>query len=450
MAILADRNVMTLVGYFAAMEAGGFAMPLDPKMPDARLRRILERISPAAILCRAADESSARALDAGPVLCLEESMENQPDPALLAGARERVIDLDPAYLIMTSGSTGEPKGIPVSHRSIIDFTEWMAEYCGVTEDDVLGNQAPFFFDLSLKDVFQTVRNGATCRILPKRCFLFPKLLISELREHHVTCLVWATSAFRMTAESGIFEVEAPECVSKVILGGEALQAKHLNRWRRAIPACRFINLYGPTEVTVDCTAYRIERTFEDQEKIPIGRACRNMEILLLDEELRPVKEGEAGEICVRGAGLALGYYGDPGRTAEAFIQNPLNPDWHDRLYRTGDIGKIGPDGELYYLSRKDGQIKHGGYRIELGEIETAISAIRDVRAAVCFFDAENDRIVAAAETSLTAAELDEEVGNIVPKYMKPGAWRVYSRLPMTPNGKIDRTAVREQYFHEQN
>lgn len=449
-AILTDRTAISVAGYLGAMEAGCMAVPLDGKMPSDRLTEILRRISPAVIFCQAKNAKRAAEFeDIAPVLMLEDVIGGEIDAAELKDAREHVLDVDPAYMIFTSGSTGKPKGIPVSHRSLIDFTEWMAEACGVTESDVLGNQAPFFFDLSVKDLFQTIRNGATCHILPKKCFLFPKILIDTLRDSGVTCLIWATSAFRMTAESGILEADRPDTVKKIILGGEALQAKHLNRWKRAIPDCRFINLYGPTEVTVDCTIYEIDRDFEDGEPIPIGKACRNMEVLLLDDDGRPVPDGEPGEISVRGIGLALGYYGDAEKTKTSFVQNPLCPEWQDRLYKTGDIGRIGPDGNLYFLARRDDQIKHGGYRIELGEIETALSAIEGVAGAMCFFDEANDKIIAAVQTGLTPADLASEIKNKVPRYMVPNDWRILERLPLTPNGKIDRNLIKESYFNEQ-
>ena len=450
-AILADRTAITVAGYLGAMEAGCMAVPLDGKMPLVRLTDILARIRPAVIFCQSKNEKISADLSSyAPVMRLEDVIGGEIDETALHNARERLLDVDPAYMIFTSGSTGTPKGIPVPHRALIDFTEWMAEACGVTENDVLGNQAPFFFDLSVKDLFQTIRSGATCRILSKNCFLFPKILMKTIREAGITCLIWATSAFRMTAESGILEAEQPDTVKKIILGGEALLATHLNRWKKALPDCRFINLYGPTEVTVDCTMYEIDRDFADGEPIPIGKACRNMEVLLLDEAGRPVPDGEPGEISVRGIGLALGYYGDPEKTAASFIQNPLCPDWPDRLYKTGDIGRIGPDGNLYFLARRDDQIKHGGYRIELGEIETALSAIGGIRGAMCFFDAENDKIVAAVETSRTPAELAADVKERVPKYMAPNEWLILGRMPQTANGKIDRAAIKERYFHEQH
>lgn len=447
--VLCGRNVMSLVGMLGAMSAGLTYVPVDAKMPEDRLRCILETVSPCCILYCAEDTKTAvKYSEYAPLIEIADGGTYSRDA--LKAAREKVLDIDPAYMIFTSGSTGNPKGIAVSHRSLIDFTEWMAEECGLGESDVLGNQAPFFFDLSVKDIYQTLKLGCTAHILEKKLFMFPTLLVERLCEKGVTALVWATSAFRLTADSGILEKKVPHSVKKIILGGEALQAKHLNIWKKAVPDVNVINLYGPTEVTVDCTYYKIERDFCDGEPIPIGQACRNMEVMLLDDDLRPVPDGEPGEICVRGIGLALGYFGEHNKTREAFVQNPANSYYPDLLYRTGDIGKIGEDGMIYYLCRRDGQIKHSGYRIELGEIETALSAAEGIREAVCFFDAAADAIVCAAVIDEELNTVTAELKKRLPAYMLPNKWMLYDRLPGTANGKIDRVKLKELYESEKD
>ena len=449
--VLADRSAVTVAGMMGVLAAGCCYVPLDPRMPEDRMNDILARVKPALLLYTEHDRKiAAKYGECVPLLSVEEAEMSAAHEELLMSRREKVLDIDPAYMIFTSGSTGVPKGIPVSHRSVMDFTDWMSDYCGIDETWTLGNQAPFFFDLSVKDLYQTLARGCTTYVLPKKLFSFPTLLVDYLNERSITGLIWATSAFRLTAESGIFEKKNLPGVKHVILGGEALQAKHLNLWKKAAPDCEFINLYGPTEVTVDCTAYKIDRDFADGEPVPIGKACRNMEVFLLDEDLKPVSDGEPGEICVRGIGLALGYYGDPDKTAAAFVQNPMNTAYPDRLYRTGDIAKVGEDGNLYYLSRRDGQIKHMGYRIELGEIETALNALSGVRDCACFFDSDDDLIVACLLTELTEAEVTAGVKNRLPKYMMPNVWRMYKRFSATANGKIDRPGLKEEYFREKN
>lgn len=446
-AVLVDRTAISLIGCFAALYAGAFYVPIDVKMPRDRMTDILSQISPGAIFYSKNDEKTAQILsDYNNLICIEYAAEREYDDVILTSIREQVLDIDPAYMIFTSGSTGKPKGIPISHRALIDFTEWMTDFCKITSCDVLGNQAPFYFDLSVKDIYQTLSCGCTTYILPKKLFMFPTLLIDRLNEKKVTTLIWATSAFRLTADSGVFEKKSVKTLKKVILGGEALIAKHLNIWKGANPGCEFINLYGPTEVTVDCTAYRIDHEFNDGESIPIGKACRNMEIILLDNDLNPVSDGEPGEICVRGSGLALGYFGDPENTAKSFIDNPLNPYYPEKLYRTGDIAKVGENGYLYFLARKDEQVKHMGYRIELGEIETVLSSVIGIREVICFFDESRDEIVCCASTSLNAGEIISALKNRLPKYMIPNVWKITPSLPHNSNGKIDRALLKREYF----
>lgn len=450
-AVLVGRTAVTVAAVQGVLASGNYYAPVDEVMPAARMEAILDQLRPPLLLYASGqEETAARLAHLCPTLNVDEAAREEPDEALLESCRTRVLDVDPAYAIFTSGSTGTPKGIVVSHRSVIDFTEWMAHACEFSEGDVLANQAPFYFDLSVKDVYLTLKCGASCHIMEKKLFLFPLLLLQEIERVGATALVWATSAFHLTANSGALERCRPRTLNKVILGGEALGAKQLNIWRAALPEVRYINLYGPTEVTVDCTWYPIpkDRTFQDGEAIPIGAACRNMEVLLLDEALRPVSDGQVGEICVRGTGLANGYYGDWDKTAAAFIQNPLNPWYPDRLYRTGDLAYRGEDGLLYFAARRDNQIKHMGYRIELGEVETALGGVDGMAAAVCFFDGARDKIVCVCQTDLTDKEIVEAIREKLPRYMQPNLYRRVEAMPYNANGKIDRVRLKEEYFGE--
>lgn len=443
-AVLAGRNAATVLAFLGVLYSGNYYVPVDRNMPRQRMERLLQRLAPAALLYAGDDKALAESLSPAPV-SLRESAQIPADGALLSSLRRRVLDVDPAYVIFTSGSTGEPKGIVVSHRSVIDFTDWYVDTMGIGPADVLGNQAPFFFDLSVKDLYTGLKSGASVYILPKKCFLFPTLLIQALNDHQVTTLSWAASAFHLAANSGVLEKHVPQTLKRVILGGEALQAKQLNRWRRALPQVQYVNVYGPTEVTVDCTYYFIDREFGDTETIPIGRACANKELLLLDKAGRPVPQGQPGEICVRGSGLASGYFDDPDKTAEVFIQNPLNPHYRDILYRTGDIAVEGEDGNFRFLARKDNQIKHAGYRIELGEVEAAVNSLPDIQAAVCLFDEGRDKIVCVYQGAASGQTVAAALRELLPRYMLPNLYRPVAEMPYTANGKIDRVQLRRDY-----
>lgn len=444
-AVLVRRDVPSLLGCFGALWAGAFYVPLDAAMPAERLEGILRELEPAVILIGAADRKRAQALSAfAPVYDQEAPLPEAGDEA----PWRELTDLDPCYMIYTSGSTGAPKGILISHRSVIDFTDWYAALTGVTERDRLGSQAPFFFDLSVKDIYLSLKTGAGCYILPKKVFSFPILLIRALDEQRITTLSWSTAAFHIIANSGVLEKYPPRYVQRVLAGGEAMKAKQLNIWRTALPDVRYVNLYGPTETTVDCTYYPIDRDFADGEPIPIGRACENMEILILNEENKACGPGEIGELCARGSGLALGYFKDPEKTDAAFVRNPLNPLWPDRIYRTGDLGWRDETGLIWFAGRKDSQVKHNGYRIELGEIETALNSLPGIKEAVCFFDAGADRITAVYAGDREAAEVLRALRDRLPKYMIPERFHRAEALPHLPNGKTDRVRIRRIYEAE--
>ena len=440
-AVLVGRNADSLVGMFAALYAGGFYAPVDAATPAARLTAIFEKLRPAAVLYSGRDEAAAEAAAPG-VPRFRIDAEYPPcNGEKLAAIRAAHRDTLPAYVIFTSGSTGVPKGIAVSHRSVIDFTEWYADTTGVTEDDRIGNQAPFFFDLSVKDIYLTLKTGAPTFIIPKKCFSFPVLLVRALNDNRITTLSWSTAAFNMAGNSGVFEKYRAEYLKRVLLGGETLHSKQLNIWRRAMPDVGYFNIYGPTETTVDCTYFPIKDEYEDGDPIPIGRACENMTVFLLNEKDELCAAGEPGEICAGGTGVAIGYYNDPEKTASSFVQNPLIKEYPDRIFRTGDIGVVKDDGLIYYLGRRDSQIKRSGYRIELGEIESAIAAATGVDDAACVYDAECELLTAfftgpADEDGVRAAVRDR-----LPKYMIPDRLVKKDRMPRLPNGKTDRKAL---------
>ncbi len=443
--VIAGRNFKCIAAFMGVLYSGNFYVPIDPDMPKSRLENIIETLKPEFIL-HLENETPANIAEYNFCLSYSEN-ENVIDESLLCERRKNTLDIDPVYVIFTSGSTGIPKGIVISHRSVIDFIEWMADAIGYTSDDIFANQAPFYFDCSVKDLYLTLKLGACNHIIPKKLFMFPPLLIDFISERRVTSLAWATSGFNLVSSSKILEKKVPSCINKVAVGGEAMLAKHLNNWKRALPDAKFINLYGPTEVTVDCTYFIVDGEYKDCEPIPIGKACGNKQVLLLDENLSAVPDGTPGEICVRGIGLARGYYGDKEKTALSFVQNP-NAAYTDLIYKTGDIGIKDKNGDIVFQSRKDGQIKHLGYRIELGEIERGICSIDKISCAICFFDKEKDRIVCVYEGGISKPDIVKEAVKILPKYMIPNIYINTPKMPYNANGKIDRTLLRRNYDEE--
>lgn len=445
--VITGRNHHCIAAFMGVLYSGNFYVPIDYEMPSLRLETICSKLDAPLFLYHEGEEDFLAKLPNISTLCYGE--EDEIDEALLCQRREAVLDIDPVYMIYTSGSTGVPKGIVISHRAVIDFIEWMADAIGYTHEDVFANQAPFYFDCSVKDLYLTLKLGATDHILPKKLFMFPTLLVDFLNEKQVTSLTWATSAFHLVSNSGILSKKKPQYLTKVAIGGEAMLAKHLNSWKAALPQVKYVNLYGPTEVTVDCTWYEITEEFLDHEAIPIGKACANKEVLLLDENLRPVSDGVPGEICVRGIGLAKGYYNDSEKTDQAFVRNPHTP-YLDFLYRTGDIAVKRPDGNLVFQARKDGQIKHMGYRIELGEIERGLNSLEEIAAAICFYDKQKGRIVCVYEGEKDSKEIAASLSKILPKYMIPNIYRKVEKMPYNQNSKIDRVLLRKEYDYETN
>ena len=443
-----DKGVETVVGFMGAVYAGCAYAQLNLRHPAPRVRAILETLDTPIVVTDRAHLAQLEGIEPpARILLIEELEETPPDAPALAAVRAQMIDADPLYVNFTSGSTGTPKGIVIPHRAILDFTAWMTEFCGYTEDEIFGNQAPFYFDLSGKDVYQTLSLGASCRIFEKKYFTFPMLLLKAMEETGVTAINWATSAFHLVAASGALTKYAPTHLKKAALGGEALQARYVNLWKAAVPGLQVVNMYGPTETTIDCAAMHLTREYRDDEPIPIGRACRNKQIILLKDDLTEAQPGEPGEICVRGSGVAAGYFADPAKTDAAFIQNPLCPDFRDILYRTGDMAVLREDGYLYFLARRDGQIKHMGYRIELGEIEVALHSLAGMQAAACLYDAARDRILCVYAGGMEPDALAKDLRKLLPKYMLPNLYEKLEALPYNANGKIDRVALKERYLH---
>lgn len=448
--VFMGKSVDTICVFFGAVYAGCFYSLLDTKQPKARLLDILSTLEQDFIVTsHTYDEELAEFAYEGRVFYLEE-LEANADPAgdmdsLLAGIRANALDIDPLYCNFTSGSTGVPKGVVVGHRSVIDFIDIFTETFGITEHDVIGNQAPFDFDVSVKDIYSTIACGATMQIIPTKYFSIPTQLLDFLCDRHCTVLIWAVSAMCIITTLHGFDYKVPTDVKKVLFSGEVMPIRHLSAWQEALPEATFVNLYGPTEITCNCTYFVVDRKYERGEVLPSGIPFPNEKVFLLDDEDRLVTDKNVnGEICVSGTALALGYYNNPEQTAKAFVQNPLNKKYLEPIYRTGDLAYYNEDGQICFATRKDFQIKHMGHRIELGEIEAAMDAVPEIERACCIF--ANNKINAFYIGEIDKKELSQQLGTRLPKFMIPNAFRQLPSLPVTKNGKIDRKALTEQYL----
>lgn len=437
-AVLMEKQPRSIAAFLGAIYAGGFYVPLDPEMPRSRITRILDQLEPGCLICDGETETLAREL-AENVFCYQEAAFGVIEEQALARVRQKQLDIDPVYVVFTSGSTGMPKGVVGCHRSVIDYIEQLVSVLDFRRDTVFGCQSPLYVDACLKEILGTLKCGATTYLIPRGLFRVPLRLIDFLNEYRINTLCWVVSALSMLSSLGALEKCKPRFVGTVAFASEVFPTSQLNIWRKALPGCRFFNLYGPTETTGICCCYRVERAFSPEEQIPIGKPLPNTQILLLDEQ---GNFGNRGEICIRGTRLTLGYYRDPEATAERFVINPQNPVCQERIYRTGDLGAYNDRGELVFLGRMDHQIKHMGYRIELGEIEG--EALRNARVHSACCTCREGKLVLHYTGSAAPEELAAYLKDRLPRYMLPGALRQRQTLPMTPNGKIDRKQLQEE------
>ena len=432
-----DKQPGCIAAMLGAVYAGCFYTPIDPAMPEQRLSLIAGVLKPACIICERRYEDKARALQEDALVVCVDDIPQEVDALSLAQVRAEHIDNDLLYVLFTSGSTGLPKGVAITHRSVIDFAQWACDALEINADCCFGNQAPLYFDNSVLDIYCAIKEGATVHFIPKKYFSFPGKLTAYLEEAGINTIFWVPSALTAAAKGGALEKCVPKGVSRVFFCGETMPCSTLNAWKKVLPEARYVNMYGPTEITDVCTFFPVEREFADDESLPIGFACANTRILLID-----------GEICVTGTCLSPGYYNAPEKTAEVFVRNPLRPQVVEMMYKTGDLGVYNDRGELMFLGRKDSQIKRQGYRIELGEIETALCAYPGVNTGCCLYDANTEKIAAVFAGEADEKELLRTLKTKLPKYMLPDVFFHRESLPLTGNGKIDRVRLKQEWANE--
>lgn len=445
--VFMQKSPREVAAFFGVVAGGDFYVPIDEEMPSGRIQLILDNVQSPLIICDETTAETAKTfrLGEGEVALFDELVREEIDGDALQEIQERAIDIDPIYIVFTSGSTGIPKGVAACHRSVIDYIERLSRILEFGPDTVFGNQSPLYFDACLKELYPTIKFGATTYLIPKNLFSIPVKLVEYLNEHGINTICWVVSALTMVSAFGTFDTVKPKFLRTIAFGSEVFPIRQFRIWREALPDASFTNLYGPTEGTGMCCYYKVERDFAEGEAIPIGRPFPNREILLLTPEGKLAKEGEEGEICIRGTALTLGYYNDPQRTAEAFVQNPLNTAYPELIYRTGDIGRRNQAGELLFVSRRDYQIKHMGHRIELGEIEVNVDMLPDVRMSACIYDTKKSKIVLYYVGECGEKELAALLRTKLPRYMLPNRMIRLERLPFTANGKIDRVTLKNQY-----
>ncbi len=438
-----EKSCRALALLYGVLYGGGFYVFIDPLQPQERMRRILARLD--AGICVTTAENLDRLQAAGftgQILLADELLSEQtaPDLILLQQRRGEMTAESLLYGIFTSGSTGEPKGVVVSAGAAADFIGHFTDEMGIRPQDRVGNQAPFDFDVSVKDIFSCAFTGATLVLIPRTYFAVPRSLLDYLQERKITVLIWAVSALCMISAFHGFDYLLPQKLRMVMFCGEAMPVRQLQIWQDALPDVQYVNLYGPTEITCNCTYYRLPAGLWKGRTIPIGQPFPGRKVFLLDENGQIITEPECeGQIAVSGESISAGYYHDEERTRQSFVTLD-----GQRTYLTGDYACFGYDGLLYFHGRRDSQIKHMGHRIELGEVERAMMEPAAVSRACCLFDSEHRRIWGFYEGDIAETDLRMKLKAILPGYMIPGRIFRIRQFRLNKNGKIDRMDLRRK------
>jgi amino acid adenylation domain-containing protein len=470
--VLMPRSPTAIACLLGIYKADGIYVPLDPACPARRLRTILASCEARWILAGGPVEGLLDEVLAGTArrrsiavgwmdvrppagtsfeVRLDRSDVEACSPAPVPSRSARQ---DTAHILFTSGSSGTPKGVAITHGNVIRFVEWARDYFRLGPLDRLSGHPPLHFDLSFLDIFGSFAAGACLHLVPPEVSLLPHRLAEFIRGAKLTQWFSVPSVLNYMAKFDVVKPGDFPDLKRLLWCGEVFPTPSLIYWMRRLPHVRFTNLYGPTETTIASSYYTVPRCPEDDKAaIPIGTACDGEELLVLDAALAPVPPGTVGDLYIRGAGLSPGYWNDPEKTREAFLPDPRGGDPSDRIYRTGDLAKVGEDGQVYLLGRADSQIKSRGYRIELGEVEAGLSAtglLRESAVVAVPTDGFEGAVICCAYVpangaGVTPASLRRALARHVPPYMLPVRWRALDRLPLNGSGKIDRRALKETF-----
>jgi amino acid adenylation domain-containing protein len=473
--VLMPKSAMAMTAIVGIYKADCVFVPLDPSSPAPRLARILDSCQPRCIVAAGGvahllDElvgpshrsnvavgwvDALRPVPAGITtrFTLPEMLDASSAPLDYRNTRR-----DPAHILFTSGSTGTPKGVVITHGNVIAFVEWARRYFGMSAADRVSGHSPLHFDLSTFDIFGAFAAGAQLHLVPPELNLLPQKLAALIRDSELTQWFSVPSILNYLAKFDVVTRGDFPALKRVLWCGEVLPTPALMYFMSRLPHVTFTNLYGPTEATIASSYYTVAHCPSDPAaEIPIGTACAGEELLVLDEGLNRIPAGEPGHLHIRGVGLSPGYWNDSERTAAAFLPAPgaANPD--DRLYKTGDLARIGPDGLVYFLGRADTQIKSRGYRIELGEIEAALNTIDGLQEAAVVgipTGGFEGTLIACAYAPLEKRDLSPTavrtaLSALLPSYMLPSRWLKLPGLPRNASGKIDRRTLRERFHADE-
>ncbi len=448
--IFMEKSVKHVVSIYGTLYSGNFYVPMDISTPAERLKSILDTLKDYIILT-GREESGIleKAGYTGDYLVYEDLLKNNfgtsgsPETdAVMNG----IIDTDLMYIIFTSGSTGNPKGVAIRHGSVMDYIASFMDEVGMSPDDVCGNQAPFYADMSLRDLFMTLASGAELCIIPTKYFTFPLNLLKYIDAKKISYCMWVPTVYGIVARFKALSKLRPASLKRLCFSGETMQIPVFNYWKEFYPDIEYWQFYGPSEITGSCCCYKVDNSRDYDGVIPIGRPYRNTGMLLMDEgEIVKISDtGHKGEICVYGTCLAAGYYNNPEKTKESFTSLPSEIGYDEKMYRTGDLAYYDEEGNIVFSGRSDYQVKHMGRRVELGEIESAVESVGKTDACCCVHNKLKDDIILYYIGDLLPGEMLKALGQFLPPHMMPTNAKKVDHLPQLPNGKLDRKSLEEQ------
>ncbi|WP_164779421.1 non-ribosomal peptide synthetase, partial [Paenibacillus kobensis] len=437
-AILAHRSIEMIIGIYGIMKAGGAYVPVDPGYPDNRIQYMLEDCQPKAILLGRAELPNKGDI---PVIDL---LDKEVYTGAATNPEHVNTPKDLMYVIYTSGTTGKPKGVMIEHRNVMNYVEWAAGYYRGAEGSGAPVHSSLAFDLTVTSVFVPLLSGKAVRLLLEGKRLAAEELADALRDKADYTLVKLTPAHLGALGHLLSEADAAGSARTLVIGGEQLLGEQLHYFRTHSPQLRLINEYGPTETTVGCCIYEVQPDDPWTGAVPIGRPIANARLYILDEHMQPVPVGVQGELYIGGAGVARGYLNRPELTAEKFVENPFG---EDRMYRSGDLARWFPDGNIEYMGRVDEQVKIRGFRVELGEIESVLRKQPGVKdAAVTVKEKNGDKSICAyvvLDQEIRTGDIKDSLRKELPEYMVPTYIQQIDSIPLTRNGKLDKHALPE-------
>ena len=444
------KSIDSIRSILAILKADGIYVPLDATAPRARLEQMVADAQPLVIICNS--QTLELVGDYGRVFNLdaERSRVSSVSNDSLVYENDSA---DLAYILYTSGSTGQPKGVMITHANIINATDWAVKELGITSEDSMSQHPPLHFDLSTFDLYCAFKSGATLCLIPDELSLFPGQLLKFIEENKLTIWNSVPSVMVYSSLAGLVKPDRLPTIKKIFFNGESFPTKFLVEWLRAFPEKMFVNMYGPTEATVQCTYYIIKNIPTDLTKlVPIGKPCRNVEVFAVKENGERAVIGEAGELYVGGLGVGRGYWNNPKKTAASFLDFPGK----GRVYKTGDLVRLLPDGNYEFIGRKDFQVKVMGHRIELGDIESALYSLPYIKEAGVITIPVQDTggIEVIGFVSLREPKEERKIkldlGQLLPVYAIPQKIKIIELLPRTGTGKIDRVSLKDHESRTKN